>query len=168
MARLKAIRARHSPECAPHCAAYLQEKTLKAATETLRDAARSALDQHRQVVFPAYQAGINAYLQRFAAGFRLNDVASTNIRGGSSCTYNIVINNVAANPIPVNAVPARGQPSFGNALSAGDRNTLALAFFFASIDQSANLANNVVVIDDPITSLDEAITLRPMTHRKNP
>jgi wobble nucleotide-excising tRNase len=30
-----------------------------------------------------------------------------------------------------------------------------LAFFFASLDQDAGLANKVVVIDDPISSLDE-------------
>jgi Uncharacterized protein conserved in bacteria len=40
-------------------------------------------------------------------------------------------------------------------LSAGDRNTLALAFFFASLDQDERLVNKVVVIDDPISSLDE-------------
>ena len=40
-------------------------------------------------------------------------------------------------------------------MSAGDRNTLALAFFFASLDQDAGLAQKIVVIDDPMTSLDE-------------
>ena len=48
-----------------------------------------------------------------------------------------------------------GAPSFRNTLSAGDRNTLALAFFFAALDQSANLANLIVVIDDPVSSLDD-------------
>jgi wobble nucleotide-excising tRNase len=46
-------------------------------------------------------------------------------------------------------------PSFRNTLSAGDRNTLALAFFFASLDQDPALADKIVIIDDPITSLDE-------------
>jgi wobble nucleotide-excising tRNase len=32
---------------------------------------------------------------------------------------------------------------------------LALAFFFASLDQDPNLGNKIVVIDDPISSLDE-------------
>ena len=40
-------------------------------------------------------------------------------------------------------------------MSAGDRNTLALAFFFASLDQDPQLAEHIVVIYDPITSLDE-------------
>lgn len=60
-----------------------------------------------------------------------------------------MINNVAV------ALTADGGPSFKNTLSAGDRNALALAFFFASLDQDAQLSQKVVVIDDPMTSLDE-------------
>jgi wobble nucleotide-excising tRNase len=65
----------------------------------------------------------------------------------------VVIND---RPVPITGgTPAAGEPSFRTALSAGDRNTLALAFFFASLDQSPDLADRVVVIDDPISSLDE-------------
>jgi wobble nucleotide-excising tRNase len=45
-------------------------------------------------------------------------------------------------------------PSFRNTLSAGDRSTLALAFFLAQLEQDANRADKVVVLDDPFTSLD--------------
>ena len=64
-------------------------------TERLRVQARAALDQYRQNIFPAYEAAINVYLQRFNAGFRLGAVTSVNNRGGSSATYNVLINNVA-------------------------------------------------------------------------
>jgi wobble nucleotide-excising tRNase len=62
---------------------------------------------------------------------------------------------IGAAEIAVSGTPAAGSPSFRNTLSAGDRNTLALAFFFASLDKDPNLATKTVVIDDPITSLDE-------------
>ena len=39
--------------------------------------------------------------------------------------------------------------------SAGDRNTLALAFFFACLERDPNQANRIVVFDDPVSSLDE-------------
>lgn len=150
LARLRAVRARHTPEIAPLCDEYLAEKARKTATEQQRDAARAALDQYRDRIFPAYQTAINEYLRRFNAGFRLDRVTSQNIRGGTACTYNVLINN---QPVPVSgAAAAPGQPSFRTTLSAGDRNTLALAFFFASLDQDANLANKIVVIDDPISS----------------
>lgn len=149
LARLRATKARHSAPTADLCEAYLAEKAAKAATELLRTQARQALDNYRQNVFPAYQNSINTYLQRFGAGFRLADVGSVNTRAGSSATYNVVINNQSV------ALTADAGPSFRNTLSAGDRNTLALAFFFASLEQDPDLGNKIVVIDDPMTSLDE-------------
>ena len=44
---------------------------------------------------------------------------------------------------------------FGTVLSTGDRNTLALAFFFASLQARASLDDAIVVIDDPASSLDD-------------
>ena len=149
LARLTAVKARHQPPTAALCDDYLAEKAAKKATEGLRDQARAALDQYRQGIFPAYEATINDYLGRFNAGFRLGSVTSVNNRGGSSASYSVLINNV-----PV-ALSADGGPSFKNTLSAGDRNALALAFFFASLDQDTRLVEKFVVIDDPMTSLDE-------------
>jgi wobble nucleotide-excising tRNase len=148
--RLKITESRYSVAIAQECQAYLDEKAAKKATETLRDQARVALEQYRANVFPAYENAINAYLQKFGAGFRLGSVTSVNNRGGSSCNYNIVIDSV-----PVSLTGSAGAPSFKNTLSAGDRNTLALAFFFASLDRDPQVAQKIVVIDDPMTSLDE-------------
>lgn len=149
LTRLKSTRARHSATVAPHCSAYLGEKVAKARTEELRDQARDELNDYRQNIFPAYQGAINDYLGRFNAGFRLDQVESVNTRGGSACSYSVLINNAT---VPQTAGTG---PSFRNTLSAGDRNALALAFFFASLDQDPQLAQKIVVIDDPMTSLDE-------------
>lgn len=161
LARLRATQQRHSAAIAPLCQAYIDERQAKAATEGLRAAARAALDNYRQNIFPRYQAAINTYLQRFAAGFRLDNMASVNNRGGSSVSYAVVINQ---NQVPLTA---DGAPSFRSALSSGDRNTLALAFFFASLDQDPALADKIVVIDDPMTSLDEhrsLVTVQEICH----
>lgn len=123
LAKLTAVRTRHQAPTAALCDAYLAEKAAKKATEKLRDEARTALDQYREGVFPAYEAAINDYLSRFNAGFRLGCVTSVNNRGGSSASYSVLINSVAV------ALSADGGPSFKNTLSAGDRNALALAFF---------------------------------------
>ncbi|NKC12909.1 MAG: AAA family ATPase [Gammaproteobacteria bacterium] len=147
---LSAIRNRRRPEIAALCDAYLEEKRLKSETEQARDTAREALNVYRNEVFPTYGEAINDYLRRFNAHFRLHNVTSVNIRGGSSCNYSVLVNQVAV-PLQGDA----GEPSFRNTLSAGDRNTLALAFFFASLENDPTRAQKVVVIDDPITSLDE-------------
>ncbi|MCZ8320061.1 MAG: AAA family ATPase [Novosphingobium sp.] len=149
LARLRSIRARHSAAVAPHCAAYEAERVAKTQTEGLRDQARVALDNYRRNIFPAYQGVINDYLGRFNAGFRLDQVNSVNTRGGSACSYSVLINNTA---VPQTADAG---PSFRTTLSAGDRNALALAFFFASLEQDDQIAQKIVVIDDPMTSLDE-------------
>ena len=157
LAHLKSIKARHSTTTAPLCADYLAEKEAKAATGRRRDEVRALLEEHRETAFPAFETAINLYLQRFNAGFRLGSVTPANIRGGTTCTYNVLIND---RPVPVaGGTPEPGEPSFRNTLSPGDRSTLALTFFFASLDQDSALANKVVVIDDPITSLDEHRTL---------
>lgn len=157
LSRLKAIKARHEPTIAELCNEYLRERAAKQSTEQQRDQTRVALEQHRTTVFPGYETAINLYLAKFNAGFRLDSVTYRNTRGGPTCTYNVLINRI---PVPVDGSDSvSGEPSFRNTLSAGDRNTLALAFFFASMDQDANLAGKVVVIDDPISSLDEHRTL---------
>ena len=102
-------------------------------------------------MFAGYETAVNQYLERFNAGFRLGSVTYAQTRGGPTCTYNVVINNTA---VAVGAA-APGEPSFRNTMSSGDRNALALAFFFASLDQDPALADKVVAIDDPISSLDE-------------
>ena len=154
LAKLKAQKARFSADVARNCEAYVTEKAAKEATESERTRARAALDKYRVGIFPAYEGAINDFLGRLGASFRLGEVRSVNTRGGSSASYCIVINHENVN------VTADEGPSFRNTLSSGDRNTLALAFFFASLEQAPNLADKIVVIDDPFTSLDEHRTLR--------
>jgi wobble nucleotide-excising tRNase len=155
--RLRAAEARHDPVVAPLCAAYLTEKTAKAATERARRAARTALDGHRQTAFPQYGAAINDFLQRFNATFRVGPVDAVNNRGGSAASYTLLIDG---NQVPLSG--PEGDQSFKNTLSAGDRSTLALAFFFASLQHDPARAQKTVVIDDPMTSLDEHRTLHTL------
>lgn len=153
LSRLKAVQARHSAATSALCTDYLAEKQAKGATQLLRDQAKTALDQYRANVFPNYQAAINRYLTQFNAGFHLDAVTAVNTRGGPTCSYNVVINNTPVAVAGGNSQP--GDHSFKNTLSAGDRNALALAFFFAAIEMDPNNANKTVVIDDPVSSLDE-------------
>ncbi|MFC4726084.1 AAA family ATPase [Glycocaulis abyssi] len=154
---LRAVEARYDPNVAPLCEAYIAEKNAKAATEQRRSDARAALDLHRQTAFPAYGIAINDFLRRFNASFRVGPVDPVNTRGGPAANYTLLIDG---NPVPLSGNP--GDPSFRNTLSAGDRNTLALAFFFASMQADPQRAQKIVVIDDPMTSLDEHRTLHTL------
>ena len=151
--RLKATKRRYSPEIAPLCDNYIKEKEAKRQTEEEKTEIRNTLDEHRNAIFPKYQDAINEYLNKFNASFRLDSIIPTNPRGRASCSYCLVINDVT---VPLEADnSSQVVPSFKNTLSSGDRSTLALAFFFASLDQDPDLSKRVVIIDDPITSLDD-------------
>ena len=151
----RAFKARFRPDIIALCDSYLQEKQAKTQTEEDRDEARNALDQYRADMFPNLENAVNGYLQRFNAGFTLRRLSSANIgRGsGSTSTYDVVINDTPVNVR--NSSDAAGEVSFRNTLSAGDRNALALAIFFSSLDQDPNLSDKIVVIDDPMSSLDD-------------
>ena len=153
LSHLRAIKARYSTEISTLCTDYLKEKERKETTEACLRKARKALGDFRSDVFPALQNGVNEYLSRFNAGFRLANFSPVNIGGGSTCSYNVVINKESIKVAGGTVSPS--EPSFRNTLSAGDRNTLTLALFLSSLDKNPNLENTIVVIDDPISSLDD-------------
>ena len=153
--RLKATKSRFREDIATLCDAYLAESEAKTNTEAERDEARRELEEYRTNVFPQLQEGVNRYLDQWNASFRIGNLTPTNIGGGSgsTCTYNVVINEMSIAVRSNTNTP--GEPSFRNSLSSGDRNTLALSLFFSSLDRNPNLADTVVVIDDPMSSLDD-------------
>lgn len=150
---LKTVKKRYSSEIAPLCDDFIKELEAKNRTEEKKSETRDALDAHRNEIFPKYQDSINDYLGKFNASFRVGSVIPTNPRGRASCSYCLVINDV---PVSLEADSStQAASSFKNTLSSGDRSTLALAFFFASNEQDPDLSQRVVIIDDPVTSLDD-------------
>jgi wobble nucleotide-excising tRNase len=114
--------------------------------------AREQLDRHTEQVIAQYGQSINHYLDRINAGFRITTPTHTYRGGPPSTSYQILINQNAVDL--GDAGTPLDRPSFNNTLSAGDRNTLALAFFLAQLSQDPGRANKVVVFDDPFTSMD--------------
>ncbi|QDV07303.1 hypothetical protein Poly30_28260 [Planctomycetes bacterium Poly30] len=150
LSRLQATQRRYEPEVAAKCTAYRAAKTAKDAAETKKEDARKALDEHRKNTFGKYQGAINKFLDRFNADFRLEALEPSDPRGIPSSTYALGVNK--------GRVPLANRkvgPSFSTALSAGDRNTLALALFFATLTERDSLDDVTVVIDDPVSSLDD-------------
>lgn len=149
--RARLQQKRYEPSVAPVCDSFMTELAQKRGAEQRRDATRTQLDQQRFMFFQQYEETVNQLLQQLGASFKLQSMNPRQVSNGSTCTYQIFINNSS---VPVTA-PA-GSASFRTVLSAGDRNTLALAFFFASLRQSSDLADKIVVIDDPVSSLDDS------------
>jgi wobble nucleotide-excising tRNase len=154
--KIKATQSRYSDDLKVLCDRYLLEVNQKTTLEEQKEIARVALDNHRQTVFLQYHTSINTHLELFGADFRIGGLLSSNAAGYPSAIYHLIVNNCQVSL--ASQENASDLPCFKNTLSAGDRNTLALAFFFASIENEPYLNNSIIVLDDPISSLDDGRT----------
>lgn len=152
LATLKARKQRHTPAAVSACDAHRLRVQEKAQLETQKTAVRTRLEAHTRGVVQPYQARINFFLDRFNAGFRIVQTAHGYPGGIATSSYQIQINNTAVD-LGDGRTPA-DRPSFKNTLSSGDRTTLALAFFLAGLESEPDLANRIIVFDDPFNSQD--------------
>jgi wobble nucleotide-excising tRNase len=152
LAVLAATKARYTPDAQALCDGDTRLQGEKAALEVQKTIARQQLDAHTQQVVTQYGQRINWYLERINASFRISTPTHTYRGGAPSTSYQIIINN---SPVDLGdpSTPL-DRPSFRNTLSAGDRTTLALAFFFAQLEQDPTRAQMSVVFDDPFASMD--------------
>ena len=150
--RLEAMKKRHEPAVAEACAAYGRLEEEKADLEGRKTAARAQLQQHSEKVVKPYERRINALLDAFNAGFSIVETSYAYPSGIAASSYQLLINDTAVDLGDGKTVSSK--PSFKNTLSAGDRTTLALAFFIAHLERDPDRANRIVVFDDPFNSQD--------------
>lgn len=150
--RLRATNARHTPEAARVCNEYKAAMKQKKKLEDDKEAARKELDQHTATVIATYEKTINKLLKDFQAGFRITGTKHAYPGGTPSSSFQILINEVAVDI--GDAKSSLKEPSFRNTLSAGDKGTLALAFFLAQFEHDPDKAKRVLIFDDPFNSQD--------------
>jgi wobble nucleotide-excising tRNase len=136
LARLRATKTRHEPDARKACDELILAQLEKIAIEENKAAVRKQLDEHTETVIGRYEQTINQLLDDFNAGFRITGTKHGYPGGVASSTYQILINNM---PVDLgDAGTPLDRPSFRNTLSAGDRSTLALAFFLAQLHHDPN------------------------------
>jgi len=147
-----AIKTRHSEAVTALCAAYSTLNTEKDRIDKRKEAVRSKLETHTKTVVKPYELRINEYLAAFNANFSITETKHAFPGGVATSSYQLVINRT---PIDVgDSKTPVGRPSFKNTLSAGDRTTLALAFFLAHLERDSSISGKMVVFDDPFNSQD--------------
>lgn len=126
---------------------------LKKAETDLKDAerakksARDTLNQTMVGTLSQFREDINTHLDEFNAEFRINEFTH-NYRGKSPrVEYGIQLRGEAIEL-------TGGRPTIATALSEGDKKTMGFAFFAASTLADPDLGKKIVVIDDPMSSLD--------------
>jgi len=102
--------------------------------------------------FASYSTRINHYLRDiFRTPFLIDSVAHVPPQGRA--THSKINYKLTLNGSDISFDP--GQPlSAKDCLSEGDKSTLALAFFMAKLDIDPNIADKVIVFDDPLSSFD--------------
>jgi wobble nucleotide-excising tRNase len=154
LAALKLVELKQTPETAAALKACADAEANKKKLEADKASAKTALDAHSASVLSLHDKRINELLGMFGAGFRIGATERSYVGGKPSSTYSLVINKVAVG-LGDDKTP-QSVPSFRNTLSAGDRSTLALAFFIAQMERDAKLRDRILVFDDPFTSQDRS------------
>ena len=110
------------------------------------------LSEYSTTVFKDYQADINKVLDDLGVDFRLDRLIEQvdNRSKQPFAEFQIVINGVQ---VPLQS--RKDGACFQNTLSEGEKNTLSFAFFINWIRKQKDLKNNIVIFDDPLSSLDD-------------
>lgn len=144
--------ARHDPGVQKRVDAYYSAKRRDQRARDTRAIIQSRLKQANKDAATHYHLKVNHYLGRFGASFTISEITNSMQGNAGQADYGLLIKGEKI---------ARGRgrqidasPTFRNTLSAGDKTTLALAFFLAKLDQDAGLSCKTLVIDDPLSSHD--------------
>jgi wobble nucleotide-excising tRNase len=144
---LQVAKERYSPQVVELFIQLSNARTAVVKAENSKKTAREKLDALMTETLRRYEKSINDHLKNFGASFSIKGMCA-NFRGaGPRSEYGLLLRG---KDVPLEG----GPPSFATALSEGDKRTLAFAFFIASTLADAKLATRIVVIDDPMCSLD--------------
>lgn len=150
--QLRLAKMRHEPLVVDDCDALSAATANKTRLETLKETTKQQLDRYCQTALVAHQNQINKYLEQFNTSFRITNTRHHYVGGTPSSYFQIQINQVAVDLGDEGT--AEHEPSFKTTLSAGDRSALALAYFLATARRDPNLAQQIIVLDDPFSSQD--------------
>lgn len=119
---------------------------IESTAQSERQAKKEVLNGVMQRTLSSYKDRINELLRSFGAQFLIPNI-DFDYRGGLRSDYSLEMRGESI-------ALSGGVPDFKTSLSEGDKRTLAFAFFIASTESASDLANKIIIIDDPMCSLD--------------
>lgn len=124
------------------------EDGKKANAKTIKEL-REKIDEEQEESIGNHKDAINALLKSFHSMIRLSELKKDNKggRGASRVTYAITF---IGNEL---SILSDNEHIFEHVLSLGDRSALALAFFLSRFSKE-NEDKSIIVLDDPMSSLD--------------
>jgi len=147
------IKTRFAQEWKKWATDYLSAK--KDADDFLnqKNGKQKELVGYSKSIFDTYQKRINEHLVALGADFTITGlIGKTDERANES--YSDFGFLILQQSVPL-TTRQDDAPCFKNTLSEGDKSTLAFAFFIAALEKMPELDRQIVVFDDPLSSLDE-------------
>ncbi len=135
------------------CVEFSELTAKKAKITADGQAARQQMNQGIESLLARYRDDMNTYLKHFGSAIRIENPRANHQTKPPSVDYSISVGGISV-PLGKPAV-VKDVPCFGNTLSDGEKNLFALALFMAHVKNRADLADVVVVVDDPVNSLDQ-------------
>jgi len=151
---LDAREQRHSPEVVHALSERVRLEEAKKDNDASKRAAEEALKGQSEATLEAFGKRINLLLEELCADFRLEKLGTERQGGQAAARFTLVVHLDPADHRKLDVAGKDGEQRLARVLSDGDRSTLALAVFLASVGGIADLGQHIVVFDDPMTSLD--------------
>jgi wobble nucleotide-excising tRNase len=151
--KIEAALKRQFPEVVGVVSEYQAAEIERKRLEGEKIQTRQKIDALMQTTLQHYQTSINQLLSTFGAEFSIEQLKPTYIGSGEPRTeYALSVRNKAVK-LGSKADFMTGH-CFATTLSESDKRTLAFSFFVARLKADPNFATKVVVLDDPVSSLD--------------
>jgi wobble nucleotide-excising tRNase len=162
--QLNIIKERHLSPNKDICEQYTRQTKEKSDLERQKIQAKDALAEYSNTLLNDLEGEINRYLVNFGAGYQIVNVTTSHEAGYPRINYKLQLRNKKLE-LGTRA-DSTTKPVFSNSLSDGDKRTLAFAFFLAKINLEPNLVEKIIIVDDPMSSLDQSRQLATQTALK--
>lgn len=153
LAKEREIEKRFKPEWKKWASDYEATKNRVDNLLTQKNAKQSELEDYTKAIFRTHQKRINELLLTLGADFAITDLAGKTDERANE-TYSDFAFLILEKKVPL-TTRQDDVPCFKNTLSEGDKSTLAFAFFIAAMERLADLDKQIMILDDPLSSLDE-------------
>ena len=144
--------ARHDPGVQTRVDTYVAAKKRDERARNMRTDIQKRLKQANEDAAAHYHDRVNYYLARFGASFTISKITNSMQGNAGQADYGLLIRGQTV--ARGRGRPSDDVPTFRNTLSAGDKTTLAFAFFIAKLEHDKALGTKLIVIDDPLGSHD--------------
>ncbi len=141
---LKGIERIKNKDIIQICMDYEQIALKKKELEEVRTQKQSELKNKTVALFKKYSKTMNRYLNSFNTPIRIKEIKSqaySSPDNFADYTFELGISEIKPNQVK-------------HTLSEGDKSSIAFSFFLAKLTEDVNIGEKIIIIDDPLSSLD--------------